>query len=121
MLARHRDDYGQIVRVHHAVVTGADLHDIGTVGIDAALMRLADIVPGEQVSVWNINNGRRIETSAIALTEESGAVIVNGAAARLFPTDRIIAVAFAVTDELVTPQMIVVDDRNRFVKQLTGT
>jgi len=38
-------------KIHRAVVTGADLHYIGSIGIDAALMRLADIVPGEQVSV----------------------------------------------------------------------
>ena len=33
-------------------------------------MRLADIVPGEQVSVWNINNGQRTETYAIALPKD---------------------------------------------------
>ena len=43
-------------KIHHAVVTGADLNYIGSIGIDRALMRLTDIVPGECVSVWNVNN-----------------------------------------------------------------
>ena len=109
-------------KIHHAVVTGADLHYIGSIGIDATLMRLADIIPGEQVSVWNINNGERIETYAIELPEGSGDVVVNGAAARHFHRgDQVIIVAFAVTDEAITPQMIAVDELNRFVKQLTGS
>lgn len=107
-------------KIHHAVVTGADLHYIGSIGIDATLMRLADIIHGEQVSVWNINNGQRIETYAIELPEGSGDVVVNGAAARHFHRgDQVIIVAFAVTDEAITPQMIAVDEHNRFVKQLT--
>jgi len=108
-------------KIHQAVVTGADLHYIGSIGIDAALMRLADIVPGEQVAVWNINNGHRIETYAIELTEGSGSVVVNGAAARHFHAgDHVIIAAFAVTDEPVVPHMIAVDEHNRFVKHLTA-
>ena len=107
-------------KIHHAVVTGADLHYIGSIGIDAALMRRTDLVPGEKVSVWNVNNGQRIETYAMALPEGSGEVVVNGAAARHFhPGDRIIIVAFCLTDEEVTPRMIAVDEQNAFVKCLT--
>jgi len=109
-------------KIHHAVVTGADLHYIGSIGIDATLMRLADIVPGEQVSVWNVNNGQRVETYAIELAAGSGHVVVNGAAARHFHTgDQIIIVAFVITDEPIAPRMIAVDGHNRLVKQLTGT
>src|SRR6266550_3049182 len=109
-------------KIHHAVVTGADLHYIGSIGIDASLMRLTDIVEGEQVSVWNVNNGQRIETYAIRLPEGSGQIVLNGAAARHFhPGDSVIIVAFCLTDEAVTPRMIVVDDQNRFLKQLNGT
>jgi hypothetical protein len=32
----------------------------------------------------------------------------------------VIIVAFCLTDEVVTPDMIVVDDRNRFVRRLDG-
>jgi len=106
-------------KIHHAIVTGADLNYIGSIGIDKHLMKLTDIVPGEQVSVWNVNNGERIETYAISLPEGSGAVVVIGAAARHFqPGDKIIIVAFTLTDEPIQPRMISVNEHNRFVQQL---
>jgi len=106
-------------KIHHAIVTGADLNYIGSIGIDKHLMKLTDIVPGEQVSVWNVNNGERIETYAISLPENSGAIVVNGAAARHFqPGDKIIIVAFTLTDEPIQPRMISVNEHNRFVQQL---
>jgi len=108
-------------KIHRAVVTGADLHYAGSVGIDDRLMELADIAPGEQVSVWNLNNGARIETYAISLPANSGQVVVNGAAARHFQLgDRVIIVAFCLTDEPVAPQMIAVDAENRFREQLVA-
>lgn len=107
-------------KIHHAVVTRADLHYIGSIGIDETLMALTDIVPGEQVSVWNVNNGARIETYAIALPRDSGKVIVNGAAARHFAVgDTVIIAAFCLTDEPVTPRMIAVNAANRFVRDLS--
>jgi aspartate 1-decarboxylase len=106
-------------KIHHAVVTAADLNYIGSIGIDESLMRLTGIVAGEQVSVWNVNNGQRIETYAIPLPGGSGQVVVNGAAARHFTAgDKVIIVAFCLTDELVEPEMIAVDERNRFVQRL---
>jgi aspartate 1-decarboxylase len=106
-------------KIHQAVVTGADLNYIGSIGIDKSLMQLTDIVAGEKVSVWNINNGQRIETYAIELPEGSGDIVVNGAAARHFHSgDRVIIVAFCLTDEAVTPRMIAVDERNRLTRVL---
>jgi aspartate 1-decarboxylase len=106
-------------KIHRAVVTGADLNYIGSIGIDAALMRRTDIVAGEKVSVWNVNNGQRIETYAIELPAHSGEIVINGAAARHFhPGDRVIIVAFCLTDEHVSPRMIAVDERNRFTTDL---
>lgn len=107
-------------KIHRAVVTGADLNYAGSIGIDADLMRRTDIVAGEKVSVWNVNNGQRIETYAIELPERSGQVVVNGAAARHFhPGDHVIIVAFCFTDEPVEPRMIAVDGRNRFASDLS--
>ena len=106
-------------KIHHASVTGADLNYIGSIGIDRDLLRRTDIVAGEQVSVWNVNNGQRIETYAIELPQGSGEVVINGAAARHFCVgDTIIIVAFCLTDEAVVPRMIAVDSRNRFVRDL---
>ena len=106
-------------KIHHAVVTGADLNYIGSIGIDAALMKLADLLIGEKVAVWNLSNGARIETYAIPLPEDSGEIVVNGAAAHHFRAgDRVIIVAFCLTDEVIEPRMLLVDDSNSFVRWL---
>lgn len=108
-------------KIHHAVVTGADLHYIGSIGIDQTLMDMTGIVEGEQVAVWNINNGQRIETYAIPMPAGSGQILVNGAAARHFSVgDKVIIAAFYLTDEVVVPQMIAVDEANHFERQLFG-
>mgnify|MGYP003333058397 CR=1 FL=1 len=108
-------------KIHRATVTGAELNYIGSIGIDANLLRHTDIRHGEQVCVWNVNNGERIETYAIELPAGSGQIVVNGAAARHFQRgDIVIIVAFCLTDEQVTPKMIAVDDRNRFLRQLSA-
>jgi aspartate 1-decarboxylase len=106
-------------KIHQATVTGADLNYAGSIGIDSALMRRTDILPGEQVSVWNVNNGQRIETYAIELPAGSGQIVLNGAAARHFhPGDTVIIVAFCLTDEPIVPKMIAVDERNAFASDL---
>ena len=90
-----------------------------SVGIDQDLLDRTDIIAGEKVSIWNINNGTRIETYAISLPRGSGRVVINGAAARHFhPGDKVIIVAFCLTDEKIEPRMIAVDDQNRFVQNL---
>jgi aspartate 1-decarboxylase len=106
-------------KIHHATVTAADVNYIGSIGIDQTLMNLTGLVAGEQVAVWNVSNGKRIETYAIPLPEGSGQIVVNGAAARHFqPGDQVIIVAFYWTDEAIVPQMILVDGENRFVRPL---
>jgi len=102
-------------KIHHATVTRADLDYVGSIGIDADLLLRADIVTGEKVAVWNVSTGARIETYAIPLSGGSGQVVVNGAAARHFqPGDKVIVVAFVLTDEPVEPRMFLVDGQNAF-------
>ena len=109
-------------KIHRAVVTGADLNYVGSVGIDQDLLDRTDIIAGEKVSIWNINNGNRIDTYAISLPAGSGQVVINGAAARHFhPGDKVIIVAFCLTDEAIEPRMIAVDDQNRFAQNLSST
>jgi aspartate 1-decarboxylase len=102
-------------KIHHATVTEANVAYIGSIGIDAALIELADIRPGEKVGVWNVNSGARIETYAIPAPQGSGEIVVNGSAARHFQVgDKVIIVAFALTDEAVEPRMFLVGERNEF-------
>ena len=102
-------------KIHRAVVTKADIDYVGSIGIDADLLERTDIRPGEKVAVWNVTNGNRIETYAIAEPRGSRSIIINGAAAHLFRAqDVVIIVAFCLTDEAVEPRMILVDEENRF-------
>lgn len=106
-------------KIHRASVTGADIDYVGSVGVDQDLLERTDIIPGEKVAIWNINNGIRIDTYAISLPRGSGQVVINGAAARHFqPGDKVIIVAFCLTDERIDARMIAVDDHNRFVQDL---
>jgi len=107
-------------KIHRAVVTGADLDYIGSIGVDASLLERTGIVAGERVSVWNVTTGARVETYAIPLPSGSGEVVLNGAAAHHFRRgDIVIIAAFCLTDEPVEPRMILVDAKNRFVRDLT--
>jgi aspartate 1-decarboxylase len=105
-------------KIHRAVVTGAQLHYVGSITIDAELMRAADLVPYEQVQVVNVNNGARFETYVIPGAPGSGEVCLNGAAARLaVPGDLVIVISYASYDETEVvahaPVVVFVDERNR--------
>lgn len=69
-------------KIHRAVVTDADLSYEGSLTIDKDLMKAADILPFEQIMVYNIANGERFETYAIEGEGGSGKICLNGAAAR---------------------------------------
>jgi aspartate 1-decarboxylase len=69
-------------KIHRATVTALDLDYEGSITIDEELLEKADILPGEQVHVLNINNGERFITYAIAAPRGSGTVLLNGPAAR---------------------------------------
>jgi aspartate 1-decarboxylase len=103
-------------KIHRARVTDADLNYVGSISIDPNLLKAADIVPNEQVAVYNLMNGARFETYAIEGTE--GQICLNGAAARLAQVgDLVIIVTFADVedDELGRhePSIVVVDEQNR--------
>src|ERR687888_1297541 len=70
-------------KIHRATVTDCDPDYVGSLTLDPELMRSADLIPNEQVHVWDIDNGARFVTYTIEGEPGSGAVQVNGAAARL--------------------------------------
>jgi aspartate 1-decarboxylase len=69
-------------KIHRAKITQAELHYVGSIGIDEDLMDAANLVAGEKVTVVNINNGERLETYVIKEERGSGTVCLNGPAAR---------------------------------------
>jgi aspartate 1-decarboxylase len=108
-------------KIHRATVTGCDLHYVGSVTLDADLMRSADLLPGELVHVLDVDNGNRFETYVIEGEPGSGEVCLNGAAARLVHLgDRVIVVSYGVFDESELeshePRVVHVDERNAIVR-----
>lgn len=107
-------------KIHRATVTRAELHYVGSVTIDEDLMDAADLLPGEQVAIVDINNGARLETYVIPGPRGSGVVGINGAAARLVhPGDLVIIISYAQMDDSVArafrPTVVHVDADNRVV------
>lgn len=87
-------------KIHRATVTGCDLHYVGSITIDADLLDAADIHEFEQVAVVDVDNGARFETYTIAGERGSGAMQLNGAAARLVHNgDTIIVISYGQYDE----------------------
>jgi aspartate 1-decarboxylase len=87
-------------KIHRATVTESNVEYIGSIAIDEDLMERAAIKKNELVHVWNIANGNRFETYAMPGPRRSGVICVNGAAAHLCqPGDKVIIVAFVLTDE----------------------
>jgi aspartate 1-decarboxylase len=83
-------------KIHRATVTDCDLHYVGSITIDHELLEAADILEYEQVHVVDIDNGARFETYTIAGERGSGAIKVNGAAARLVHRgDTVIVISYA--------------------------
>src|SRR5690606_171489 len=83
-------------KIHRATITGSDLNYVGSITIDPDLLDAADIVPHEQVHVVDVDNGSRFVTYTIAGERGSGAIQVNGAAARLVHHgDTIIVISYA--------------------------
>jgi aspartate 1-decarboxylase len=86
-------------KIHRATVTDCDLHYVGSITIDSELLAAADILEHEQVHVVDVDNGARFETYVIAGDPGSGAMQVNGAAARLVQRgDTIIVISYAQYD-----------------------
>ena len=82
-------------KIHRATVTHADLHYVGSITVDAALLEASGILEGEKVQVVNITNGNRLETYTIAGRPGSGVIGINGAAAHLVsPGDLIIIISY---------------------------
>jgi|SRR5450432_683244 len=107
-------------KIHRATVTDADLDYEGSVTIDLELMQAADILPYEHVHIWNVTNGSRLSTYALAGEAGSGVICINGAAARhAQPGDKVIIATFAEMEEaearLWKPVVVRVDGQNRML------
>ncbi|HZK32316.1 MAG TPA: aspartate 1-decarboxylase [Corynebacterium sp.] len=108
-------------KIHRATVTEANLHYVGSVTVDQDLLDAADILPGELVSIVDIDNGARLETYTIAGERGSGVIGINGAAAHLVhPGDLVILIAYAQLEDAearsYVPTVVHVDAENRIIE-----
>ena len=107
-------------KIHRARVTEADLDYNGSVTVDAELLEAADILEHEEVQIYNITNGARLSTYAIAGPPGSGIICINGAAAHLCSVDDLVILAsYAdypegdLEPDAHRPAIILVDEENR--------
>ncbi|MBL8891469.1 MAG: aspartate 1-decarboxylase [Planctomycetaceae bacterium] len=108
-------------KIHRARVTQADLDYVGSIMIDADLMRAAGYLPYEKVEIYNITNGNRLATYVITGAAGSGVIGINGAAARLVGQGDLVIIASYVeleAHEIADHQVatVLVDDQNRLVR-----
>jgi aspartate 1-decarboxylase len=105
-------------KIHRLTVTHADVEYEGSLTLDSRLLDAADILPHEQVHIWNVTRGTRLNTYAMAGDAGSGVVCINGAAAHLVqPGDVVIVATFASYEEAEArthhPRVLLVDEKNR--------
>jgi len=86
-------------KLHCVQVTEANLNYMGSITIDEDLMDAVGLLAGEKVQVVDNNNGERFETYVIKGERGSGAICLNGAAARKVQVgDTCIIIAYALMD-----------------------
>ena len=80
-------------------ITQANLDYVGSITIDEELLEAANMIEGEKVQIVNVNNGERLETYIIKGERGSGAVCLNGPAARKCVVgDVVIIISYALMD-----------------------
>lgn len=89
-------------KLHRVSVTQADLHYEGSCAIDQDFLEAAGILEYEAIDIYNVTNGKRFSTYAIAGERGSKIISVNGAAAHCADVGDILIIASYVTmpDEL---------------------
>ena len=108
-------------KLHRARVTETRLHYPGSILIDAALMKAAEILPYESVLIADLTNGSRVETYALPAPANSGEVIVLGAAAKLMKKNHIVIIfsfAYCTPAEArkLRPRVVLLDNKNTIRK-----
>lgn len=107
-------------KIHRVKITQAELHYVGSITIDEALMEAANLIEHEKVQIVNVNNGERLETYVIKGERGSGMICMNGPAARKVQVgDVIIIISYAGMDfeeaKSFKPTVIFPDQNNRLI------
>jgi aspartate 1-decarboxylase len=105
-------------KIHRATVTDANLNYEGSLSVDQDLLDAADILPNEQIHVWDVTSGTRLITYALPGPRGSGEVCVNGAGAHLIQKGNVVIIATFTTlrtreAKRYEPTVVFVGDGNR--------
>jgi len=108
-------------KIHRATVTDACLDYEGSITIDGELMQAAGLFSHEKVHVLNLNNGERFETYVMEGKRKSGAICLNGAAARLVQKNDLVIIAayiYLTPEEAKSwqPKIVKVNAKNRIME-----
>lgn len=104
-------------KIHGATVTDANVEYEGSITLDEEFMKVADLIPFEQVHIYNISNGNRFQTYCIKGERGKGDICINGAAARLAKKGDLIIIASYVNIKDVElqnfqPTLVYLDENN---------
>ena len=81
------------------MITDKVMHYHGSIGIDKTVLEAADILPGEQVHVLNVNNGERFVTYVIEEKSGSGKIVLYGPAVRKAETgDELVILSYCLVE-----------------------
>jgi len=106
-------------KIHKATVTEANPAYVGSITIDADLVERVGLWPNEKVLVASNTTGARLETYVIEGVPGSGEICMNAPAAHCIKVgEEIVIMRLELTDKLITPDVILVDVDNRFVRDL---
>src|SRR5581483_11861958 len=105
-------------KIHRAAVTDACVDYEGSLTIAEDLMQRVGLLPYEKILCSNMANGARLETYVIKGPRGSGAIELNGAAAKLGKIgDRLTIMAFTEIESSKAakwrPKVIVLGPRNQ--------
>lgn len=105
-------------KIQRAVVTETHIDYDGSLTVDERLLHAADILPFEQVHVYNVTNGERFVTYIIKGEKDSGVIGVNGAAVHKASIGDLLIIASytLMEDEEISyfcPRIVLVDEKNR--------
>ena len=104
-------------KLHRVRVTEADLDYEGSCGIDEALLDASGLRENQYIEIYNVANGERFSTYIIKAARGSGAISLNGAAARkAMVGDLLIICSYSMYSEAelerYEPVVVLVDEHN---------
>ena len=105
-------------KLHRVRVTQADLDYEGSCGIDEGLLDASGLRENQYIELYNVNNGERFSTYIIKAPRGSGAISLNGAAARkALVGDLLIICSYSQYSEAEAenhqPIVVLVDEHNQ--------